>query len=161
MKFIYLICFVIITQAGQAQDAHIVLRTDKNGRVSHGSIESLIDHVQAGRAIRVGWEMDSNRDGQFDIIHWTDAKFLTVLNGQVFNQIDPIYRQVPKIREPQIKLMESEMKWVAIVGTNGKLVHRFIMDPNMPAPIGEGKSKLEKLAKIRETIVPTSWAVKK
>ena len=59
--------------------------------------------------------------------HWIDASFISVLNGHVFNQIQPIYRQIPKQEIPQIQIINSNMQWAGIIGTNGKLISRYII----------------------------------
>ena len=71
--------------------------------------------------------MDRDGDQKSDLDHWVDANFLTILNGHVFNQIDPIYRQIPNREITQVQIQTTNTQWTGIIGTNGKLVSRMII----------------------------------
>ena len=107
-----------------AQDSDFVLQTNFEGQVVSGSIDDLIAKISQGKAVRIGWQLDLDKDGNADLEHWIDADFISVLNGHVFNQIQPIYRQVPKKEIPQVDIINSSMQWTGIIGTNGKLISR-------------------------------------
>jgi len=137
----------------------MLLKTNFNREITKGSIEDLISKIQEGKKIRIGWELSFNNDGVVNVEHWVDAEFISILNGHVFNQIQPIYQQVPKAVIPQIQIVQSPMQWTAIIGTNGKLFSRFIY-PNL-GEVTEPKLKeqLEKVTQIKEHTVSTSWAI--
>jgi len=97
------ICLILFTCFVFCEtNAQVLLKTDFNAAVTEGSIEHLISEINDGASIRLGWEMDFDGDQKPDLTHWVDAEFLSVLNGHVFNQIRPIYQQIPKRDIPQI-----------------------------------------------------------
>ncbi len=138
--------------------SQVLVKTNIEGEVIEGSIESLISAIQEGSKIRVGWSMDLNKDGDPDLEHWIDANFISILGGHVFNQIDPIFRQIPKLNIPQVQIKESDMQWTGIIGTNSKLIHRYII-PNLDQIDDElMRSQLEKRTAIKEMMVSTIWS---
>ena len=54
------------------------------------AVHGLPIHTFEGESIRIGWQLDFNEDKIPDLEHWIDGKFLTIMNGLVFNQIEPI-----------------------------------------------------------------------
>ena len=143
-----------------SQKENIVLKTDLNGEVIFGSVENLITHIQNGESIRIGWQHDLNKDSIPDLEHWIDANFISILNGQVFNQIEPIYRQLPKMQIPQVQIIESTMKWTGVIGTNGKLISRYII-PEIESIEDENiYNSMKKQTAIKERTVSTIWAIK-
>lgn len=155
--FALLICFTTVFLA--AQSPRVVLKTDFAGQVSEGSVEELIEHIQDGKSVRVGWHLDRDDDQKSDLDHWTDAEFISVLNGQVFNQIGPIYRQIPVSDLPQVKLEHSSVQWSAIIGTNGKLIHRYILPDLHNIEDLQIRQILSQRAEIKEDTVATTWVV--
>lgn len=161
---VHLILFIIIVGIFNnpifGQSENIVLKTDINGEITFGSIESLIAHIQNGKSIRVGWQHDLDKDSMPDLEHWIDADFISVLNGHVFNQITPIYRQSPKMSIPQIQIIESSMMWTGVIGTNGLLMSRYII-PEMESIEDENiYNSMKKQTEIKERKVATIWAIK-
>lgn len=151
---------ILLSNILTAQNTKVVLKTDFNGAVSYGSIETLITEIKAGKSLRVGWQLDFDNDGKSDLEHWIDADFISILNGHVFNQIKPIYIQSPIKDIPQVKIMFSDMKWTGVIGTNGKLLSRYIV-PNLDRIEDEKlQEKMLKKAMVKETIVATMWAIK-
>ncbi|MEM9919671.1 MAG: hypothetical protein AAF990_16360 [Bacteroidota bacterium] len=161
-KSIYtlIVVSVININALIAQTNKILLRTDFTGQVTEGAIDSLISEIKKGKEIRIGWQLDFDDDGHPDIEHWVDANFISILNGHVFNQITPIYRQIPKRALPQINITQSNTQWTGIIGTNGKLISRYII-PDLHLIKEEAvREKLEKRTKVKERLVATIWAIK-
>ncbi len=103
----------------------LVAITDE-GAVSHGAKSALIEAVQAGRAIRVGFGLGKDESGTYVLTHWFEAHFLTVFEGEVFTQTPFIHRQRPSREEQDVLLTDEPMRWVATMGTNGKLHSRFL-----------------------------------
>lgn len=135
----------------------VLVKTNLEGEVVKGSIEDLIEAIQEGASIRVGWQLDLNEDGKPDLEHWVDAEFISILGGHVFTQIPPIFRQVPDWEGPQIKIIQSEMQWTALIGTNGKLLSRFII-PNIDQfPSMDVREQLAAQTEINERMVWTTW----
>ena len=152
-----LFSFLFLTTFLKAQDSNILVKTDPEGKVTAGAIENLIESVEQGNKIRVGWSLDFNKDGKADVTHWIDANFLTILNGHVFTQIDPIYRQIPKAQIPQVNIIESNMKWTGIIGTNSVLQSRYII-PELDQIEDEViYNQMKKTAAISEKMVSTTW----
>jgi len=149
--------FLFVTNLSIGQNSNVLLKTNFEGKVVEGSIQNLIDNIRKGEKIRIGWGLDFNKDGKADLEHWIDANFLSILNGHVFNQIEPIYAQGPNMTLPQIEIGNSNMKWTAIVGTNGKLISRLIK-PDLHKTTNEVQRKqMEMMVQINEEIVETIW----
>ena len=157
LLYFLIFLFAISTNIGFAQNSEILLKTDFEGKVIEGSIEKLIENIRAGEKIRVGWNLDFNNDAKSDLEHWIDANFISILNGHVFNQIEPIYAQGPNFDLPQIEIGNSNIKWTAIIGTNGKLISRFV-NPDLDKITDETQRKqMEMMSKINEELVETIW----
>jgi len=104
--------------------------------------------------------LDFDGDGKGDIEHWVDATFISILSGEVFHQIDPIYQQIPKSEIPQIEIVQSDWQWTGVIGTNGKLKSRFIIPDLEMIEDEEMRNKLAKRAEIKEWMVATTWVIK-
>ncbi|MEM9824697.1 MAG: hypothetical protein AAF985_26655 [Bacteroidota bacterium] len=161
MKKGTLICFSLMLflalDSLKAQNSQVILRTDFEGQIIEGSIDSLISKISEGKKVRVGWQLDFDKDNQADLEHWIDANFISIINGHVYNQIDPIYRQIPT--PDQVQIINSKMQWTAIIGTNGKLLSRYII-PDLDAIEDEAKrAKMAKRALVSERMVATIWAI--
>lgn len=156
----FFLCLLFFSIASIAQNENsILLKTDFEGNIESGSIENLISEIQKGSKIRVGWKIDLNKDGSADLEHWIDANFLSILNGHVFNQIEPIYKQLPKSNIPQVEIIESTMMWTGIIGTNGKLISRYIIPELLQIEDDNLYDAMAKQTAIKEKMVATVWAV--
>ncbi len=132
-----------------------------------GSLEELIDYVEEGNPIRVGWELGVEGPNTTKLVHWTDAGFITIHKGHVFAQISSIYSQgtsAPTIETPFVSMMNAEPDgWVAIVGTTGLLGQKFKIDPEMVEifkGMGLSDEEIEEEFKKQErSKVKTKWAV--
>ena len=163
MKRLILIPLLLLCWASPrgvlAQTSEVLLQTDFEGQIVAGSMERLLQKVRAGKKLRIGWQLDFDQDGVANVEHWIDAEFITVLNGQVFNQIAPIYRQIPKAEIPQVQIRNSNMQWTAIIGTNGKLLSRYIIPDLHLMEDEEVKVKLTPRTEVSERSVATTWVV--
>jgi len=152
-----------------AQSYEIVVATDFDGKVVSGSIEKLITEIRKGQPVRLGWQLDFNQDKQADFDHWVDAEFITILGDHVFTQIETIFAQGPNMDVPQVEIFPSDTQWTAVIGTNGKLLNRFIMDvpPKIEAVDGAQldeemiKKQQAEMKKVQTWKVATFWAVPK
>jgi len=108
------------------------LATDFNGAIIEGSKAELLEAVQRGQKIRVGWDIDFNKDGISDLSHWSDADFLSVWEGEVFTQIKAIHRQIPVRGTANIKLSNPFTEWRGMLGSNGKLSGVFSSGERLP-----------------------------
>ena len=157
--FLLILCCFLSIHSLAAQSNRIVLKTDATGKVTEGSIEDLIAKINEGYAVRVSWGFDLDKDGQTDLVHWIDADFISILNGHVFTQIEPIYRQAPKLEIPQIQISTSPVQWTGIIGTNGKLISRYIIPDIDRIEDQELRAMMEKRAAVKERMVATTWVV--
>lgn len=124
----------------------IVLETDSSGEIVQGSVVSLIDHVERGTPVRVGWELNfqlPNTEKPNRLVHWVDAGFLTIWKGHVFAQIRSIYTQGPVMDRAAIILGKEPDGWVAILGSDGSLLDAFSGNDS------------------QKQVVPMRWAVAK
>ena len=128
MRFLFLFMMICSWYAIQAQSYDIVLATDFDGNVTKGSKAALIDYIREGKPVRVGWQLDFNGDKKPDFDHWVEATYITILEEEVFTQIDPIYAQGPNRKVPQVEIYPDGTKWTAVIGTNSKLLNRFIQN---------------------------------
>ena len=160
MRYIVTLFILLFTTNTFAQSPKVLVKTNSEGKVSEGSIDSLIKAIREGNEIRVGWSLDFDNDGKPDVEHLIDAKFLTILNGHVFNQIDPIFAQAPNTQIPQVQIGNNDMKWMAIIGTNGVLMSRFIIPGIKDQKDEDHKKQLEMMSQMNEEIVETSWFLK-
>ena len=77
-----------------------------------GSKQSLIEAVRAGFPVRL--YMRGRR-----VEHAADAGFLTILDGEVFAQIEAIRGQTPSVDPPAVALRDDGLRWQAIYSTTG------------------------------------------
>ncbi|MEM1219418.1 MAG: hypothetical protein AAGH79_10915 [Bacteroidota bacterium] len=159
VRFLLILACSISVSSLVAQSNRFVLKTDADGQVIEGSVEGLIDKINAGYAVRVSWGFDMDKDGQIDLVHWVDAEFISILNGHVFTQIAPIYKQSPKLEIPQVQISTSSVQWTGIIGTNGKLVSRYIIPDIDRIEDQELRAMMEKRAAAKERMVATTWVV--
>ena len=116
-----LACAVSPAEA-QAPCPGLLFANDYGGEPLAGSKQQLIDAVERGERIRVGWEIDFDDDGITDLAHWADAAFLSVWEGDVFTQVAAIHRQSPRRGQADIDLTgEGYTEWRGSLGTNGMI----------------------------------------
>ncbi len=180
MKHIYLVIVLmtLFSFCSTAQSYNIVLATDFDGNVISGSKEILIQLIRQGKPVRVGWQLDFNEDKKSDFDHWVDASFITILENEVFTQIEPIFMQGPNLDGPQVDIYPSNTQWTGLIGTNGKLLNRYLMDNEARPKLvfdetldiseEEQKQQIEALEKKLQTMkevktwnVATFWSVQK
>lgn len=164
---IFSILFFSLHLSGQGA-YKIVLKTDFDGNVVEGSKEELIRLIREGNPVRIGWQLDFDEDKQADFDHWMDAEFITILKNDVFTQIRNINAQIPNDQIPQIKIIPNNLMWTAILGTNSKLLNRFVYDDieytldSLGQAIMDEKTLQEiEIRKISTWNVATFWAVPK
>ncbi len=161
-----LLALFIISNAYAQENFNIVLATDFDGEVVQGSKLALIHEIRKGKPVRIGWQLDFNKDKKADFDHWADAEFITILDNEVFTQLRNINFQSPKLDVPQIDIIPANTMWTGIVGTNGLLKNRFVY-PELKYETDEDgnpimTNALEKeLAKreVRTWKVATFWVV--
>ncbi len=97
-------------------DWKLVYHHDAAGQTIYGDKQALIKAVSEARPIRIVWPLREH------FIHVADAGFLTVMNGEVFAQIDGIIRQIPdqKTRTSIALDAKDQSRWHAIVSTTGE-----------------------------------------
>lgn len=108
----------------EPQCAGHLLTVNVDGVVEAGSKIALQQAVMQGHSLRVGWRLD-DQQGDPVMIHWADAGFLSLFEGEVFAQMQPIHRQVPQRGHARINLSSELQHWTGLIGTNGLLVNRM------------------------------------
>lgn len=91
-----------------------------------GSKKALVDAVESGHAIRVGFGLGQGTTGGYYLTHWIEAHFLTVLGENVFTQTPIIHRQRPDAEKGDMTFPEKPETWVGTIGTNGLIHSRFL-----------------------------------
>jgi len=67
---------------------------------------------------------------------------------------------MPKKEIPQIMISKSNIKWTGIIGTNGKLISRYIISDLHLIEDEEMRESFEKRAEVKERMVATIWVIK-
>lgn len=93
---------------------------EPDGSVTSGSLDALKSAYRTGQQIRIGWEMDWDRDGKVDITHWANADFLSEFEGTIATQLSSVRRQVPRPGEATITL-SAATTWTGLIDTSGRL----------------------------------------
>ncbi len=133
---LFALLFVSSALAEAAQDCPGKLfATGFDRKTLHGSREALIAAVQRGDAIRVGWELDFDGNGEADMSHWSEAAFLSVRLGEVHAQVLGIHRQKPSRDSGDMQLPEEYSEWRGLLGTTGALQGSFSDGTRMPGDI--------------------------
>lgn len=163
---LFTICISIKTSA-QENAYTIIYEADAEGKEVSGKLEKLLEYVQNGNPIRIGWVLKFKHPEKDDIIemqHWADAGFITTLNGHVFGQIKSIYQQGPAPGDPPGVFLVNEKPdgWVAILGTTGIMRQKYTRDKEFIAMMKENgatEEEIQKQFKEMETMkVRTKWA---
>jgi hypothetical protein len=160
-----------MTFSSKAQNSYsIIYEADREGKEIKGSLEQLMNHVQNGNPIRVGWVLkfkNPKDDSTIEMQHWADAGFITTLNGHIFAQIKSIYQQGPALTNPPAVFLVNDKAngWVAIIGTTGVMKQKYMRDEEMTKMMKESgmteKEIEERLKKMETMKVHTKWAVQK
>ncbi len=165
LKLATAVLFIFISFTGYSQ-TKILLHTDFEGNVVSGSKEKLIEEIRKGYSVRVGWQLDFNKDGVGDFDHWAPAEFITILGNDVFTQIRNINVQLPYQDKPQVDIIPVNIMWTAILGTNSVLRNRSVYEDLELEYDEEGKAimdeETEQQMKMREVSswkVATFWAI--
>jgi len=159
----YLLCFLLLGYlTTYSQNENILLKTDFNAEITYGNVDDLIEAINRGASIRVGWSLDFDGDEKGDLTHWIDAEFLSIYKGQVFNQILPINRQYPQKDVAEIVLKNNSIEWTGMIGTNGVLQSRYIFNDNLLETTDDELllEQLKKRSDVKQRIVATTWVVK-
>lgn len=121
-------------------EGKLLATVEADGTVSTGARDKVVQAARDGAALRVGWQVGP-RDAPF-LVHWQDARFVTVFEGHAFTQIGDIHRQTPLGGKAHVLLPGDFTSWHASIGTNGKMVHRYSND-----------------AEVKETPVVSHWCL--
>ncbi|MFD2587453.1 hypothetical protein ACFSQJ_10965 [Croceitalea marina] len=167
-KLLFVIMLLVSTLCLAQHNSSIVYEADKNGKVLKGNLKKLLEHVQNGRSVRVGWMlpiMNPKTNERTDMWHWTDAGFITVLNGHVFAQIHGIFQQGPGFENPPSVFLASDKpdSWVAILGTTGVMRQKFTQNEKMVEALKNSgftdEQVKEELKKMEIMKLRTRWVV--
>lgn len=135
----------------------VIYEADRDGNRLSGSLEDLVDLVDNGNPVRVGWELVQQwPDTTIVMRHWTDGGFVTTLRGHVFAQIRGIFGQgFSHINNDPGIFLSTDIpnSWVAVIGTDGNLKSKSQKQDWME-DIPE-----EELKKMANMKVKTMWSV--
>ncbi|MEO1255329.1 MAG: hypothetical protein AAFY41_10645 [Bacteroidota bacterium] len=115
MRYLIIPFFLLVTLSVNAQ-WKLIYEHDKDGNTVSGSKADLIEAIQNGAEVRLGWKMGSK---DRSIQHYAEGTFLSILEGEVFAQINPILSQKPDFENVSITFREN-LKWSFIASTTGK-----------------------------------------
>lgn len=164
---------LLIIQTSLSQNNNnysIIYEANSKGEVINGNLDLLVQYVQNGNPVRVGWVLefknpDPNSDEIIEMQHWADAGFITTLKGHVFAQISSIYQQGPAISSPPGVFLVNDQPngWVAILGTTGVMKQKYTRDPallDLLKKSGLTDEEINTRLQEQETMnVHTKWAV--
>jgi hypothetical protein len=143
----------------------IIYEADANGKVISGNIGELLQAVQNGNPIRVGWTLKiQNGEGELkELEHWTDTKFLTIFDNMVYAQINSIYEQMTNFKDAKgaMRFVNNQPDgWVALISTSGIMRQKY--RDVLAGTEGMSQEEIDKMIKYLETTkVNTKWAVSK
>ena len=109
-------------QAAVCEGRHLAT-IEADATVSAGAREAVVEAARNGAPLRVGWELGP-RDKPI-LVHWQDARFVTVFEEQVFAQVGDIHHQFGLGKRGHVGLGKDWSLWAASIGTNGRLVGRL------------------------------------
>lgn len=112
-------------------DNHL-LTVEKDGTYSSGAKKALVEAYRKGEAIRVGWELDWDKDSKVDVSHWTSAQFLSEFEGAIYAQISSIQQQIPSKDKKDIFFPKESRQWFGLLSTKGVLKGRFSGENQVP-----------------------------
>ena len=118
MRSILLVVFALLlfyNTNGQSKWV-LIYTNDAYGEPVYGNFQELIQAVEAGKEIRVGWNMGS---GERVVKHYAPAQFITIMDSVVYAQISPIIGQQPSYEKQQMTFHEN-LQWSMIAGSHGK-----------------------------------------
>lgn len=167
LTFTFLIFLYSISVISQS-NYKVIFEADSKGETISGKRQDLLNYVQNGNPIRVGWVLNFKHPETKDMVemqHWTDAGFITTLDGHVFAQINSIYQQGPSPYEPpSVFLVDDKPNgWVAIIGTTGVMRQKYTrneMMVKMMLDSGLSQEEVDEQLEDMEILnVRTKWAV--
>lgn len=95
------------------------------GEVLSGSKQAVVELALRGEPLRIGWDRDFDEDGESDLAHWSDARFVSVFDGEVATQVETIHRQSPSRKTGSVNLPTAFDQWHGIIDTRGILQGRL------------------------------------
>lgn len=95
------------------EEWQLVYAHDESGERLSGDKQELIEAVRDAKPVRVYF---AGRR----VEHIADGGFLTIFEGEVFAQMDPIETQAPDEDPVRIEFRDPGTKWHAIIATNGR-----------------------------------------
>lgn len=101
-----------------------LLELDADGRVLSGSRRAVADAARRGDPLRVGWRVVYGRGERDFVQHWSEARFVTLFEGETFAQVEAIHRQAPRRGKAHVELTQARETWHASIGTDGVLAGR-------------------------------------
>lgn len=110
-----LLGLILLCSTKAQSQTQLIYAHDADGIKLSGSKEALIEAVRNGKQVRIGWKMG---EGAKKAEHFADAKRVTIMNGEVYAQIEPIIHQHAKPKRKNI-IFRSGIGWTFIASTTG------------------------------------------
>jgi len=127
MRTLFLVAALAATMSSAAKaeicKGRFLATVEPDGMVSAGTRAAVVRAARDGAPIRVGWELGPRRAPV--LVHWQDARFITVFEDQVFAQIGDIHEQFPVSKKGQVDFPKTWSIWFASIGTDGRMVGRL------------------------------------
>jgi hypothetical protein len=127
MRTLLLVAALAVAAASAARaeicQGRLLATVEADGAVSEGSRAAVVRAARDGAPIRVGWELGPRRAPV--LVHWQDARFITVFEDQVFAQIGDIHEQFGDTGKAHVDFGKAWSLWLASIGTDGRMVGRL------------------------------------
>ncbi len=162
IHFLYLITLLLSVSVFGQNKYSIIYEADTNGKMISGNMNDLKVAIQNGNPIRVGWtlKLQNDKGETKELEHWTDAKFLTIIDNNIYAQIHSIYQQMTDFNDPSgaSKFVDNQPDgWVAIISTSGIMRQKYA--DILKWTEGMSKEEINEMVKEMETSrVQTKWA---
>ncbi len=124
--FLLVLAVYLVTvpvQATQTCD-NLLFATGYDAKPAAGTKAALVEVIQRGEPVRIGWELDFDGDGKANVSHWSNAAFLSVAQGEAFAQVSAVQRQRPR-GGGRIEFADTFTEWRGMLGSDGSLQGAF------------------------------------
>lgn len=113
--FFFVQCIATNERENVQQNWEFVYEHNSDGASLKGTKQELISAIDQGKKVRIGWIMGN---GQESVKHYADVQFISVIDDEVFGQIETIIAQIPDFDKKAIRL-EEKARWSFIASTSG------------------------------------------
>lgn len=121
LRHFFLVALGLSSAGAAAGDAswRPVYVVGSDGNATCGTRDDLIRLVRAGSPVRIAWGGPLPQGGGLE--HAADVQLLTIRDGHVFAQLDPVVVQRPASGGGLDLLTKEDMRFTALISTDGQL----------------------------------------